>query len=71
MEARMSRKHYVALAVTLYNAREEFPDAREAIRSITLEIAQMAKIDNRNFNAGKFFEAAGFPELTGTRMGLN
>lgn len=31
----------------------------------------MFKRDNPNFNAGKFFEAAGFPELTGTRMGLN
>lgn len=44
---------------------------RERVGKITLELAVIFKNDNRNFNAGKFFEAAGFPELTGKRMGLN
>lgn len=70
----MSRKHYQEIAEMLNHRRTEYegrPMEMAALRSITQEMALIFKRNNRNFNAGKFFDAAGFPELTGTRMGLN
>ncbi len=59
----MTRKDYIATAEILKD--NETPSA------IALELALMFKRDNPAFRAGKFFDAAGFPELTATRMGLN
>lgn len=73
----MSRKHYTEMAAILaehqgaFNAAETPAKRHEVMADITREFALMFKRDNPRFNAGKFFEAAGFPELTGSRMGLN
>jgi hypothetical protein len=69
----MSRKDYAEVASMLSDQHEQHTDplARQAIADVTLELALIFKRDNPRFNAGRFFDAAGFPELTGTRMGLN
>jgi hypothetical protein len=75
----LSRKDYVAVAAMLSSEREHarnLADGRErasvdALARVARELALIFKQDNPRFNAGKFFDAAGFPELTGSRMGLN
>lgn len=66
----MSRKHYREVAEILQSAEDVTTD-REALAEVARELALMFKRDNPRFDAGKFFGAAGFPELTGTCMGLN
>lgn len=65
----MSRKHYSEVAEILKSAQES--PHEPPLTFVARELALMFKRDNPRFNAGKFFDAAGFPELTGTRMGLN
>jgi hypothetical protein len=74
----MSRKHYTEVAAILSDQRRMLNrDSRpsacavDALSNVALEMALMFKRDNPRFAAGRFFDAAGFPELTGSRMGLN
>ena len=74
----MTQKHYIEIALMLNEQREASTGQSPAmvtamgrVRTITMELALIMKRDNPRFNAGKFFTAAGFPELTGTQMGLN
>lgn len=69
----MSQKDYIAVAQIIKDRGDlsEFPQAKFVISQMTLDMALMFKRDNPRFKAGKFFDAAGFPELTATRMGLN
>ena len=39
--------------------------------NVARELALMFKRDNPRFDAGRFFDAAGQSQLTGTGMGLN
>ena len=73
----MTQKHYIEIAAML-RSMEVNPDhcpscaaKHERTAIITRELALIMKRDNPRFNAGKFFEAAGFPELTNTSMGTN
>jgi hypothetical protein len=59
----MSRKHYIEVATILRDAQQS--PHEPAIEFIARELALMFKRDNRNFNAGKFFDAAELPHLTG------
>lgn len=65
----MSRKDYQEVAAIL-KAAQDSPH-EPPLTFVARELALMFKRDNSRFNAGRFFDAAGFPELTGTRMGLN
>lgn len=69
----MSRKHYTEVAEILRYARGHADNEGEEsiVGIVARDLALMFKRDNPRFNAGKFFDAAGFPELTATRMGLN
>jgi hypothetical protein len=75
----MTQRHFIELAAMLNLQRVDallmvHSDGTaevDRVRAITLEIALICKRDNPRFKAGKFFEAAGFPELTGTRQGLD
>jgi hypothetical protein len=68
----MSRKHYIEVAAMLNDQRLcTRNEERDRVRKITLELALIMKRDNSRFNAGKFLEAAGFPELVASRMELN
>lgn len=67
----MSRKHYIEVAKILDDEPAHNAGALKERRRIAIELALMFKRDDPRFNAGKFFAAAGLPELTGTRMGLN
>lgn len=68
----MTRKHYIEVAAMLNERREASRgQQRECVKSITLELALIFKRDNRRFVASRFFDAAGFPELTNTRQGLS
>lgn len=68
----MSRKHYIEIAEMLNDQRLRTRNReRDRVGKITLELALIFKRDNPRFQAGRFFEAAGFPELTATRQGLN
>jgi hypothetical protein len=66
----MTQKHYIEIAAML-NEQREGSACQTVLRTVTLELALIMKRDNPRFKAGKFFTAAGFPELTGTQMGLN
>lgn len=73
----MTKKDYIAIAEMLHSM-EVNPDhcpacyaKHERTEIITRELALIMKRDNPRFNAGKFFEAAGYPQLTATRQGLN
>jgi len=60
----MSRKDYVEVAEILATEREYANDEeRTRLANVAIKLALMFKRDNPRFNAGKFFEAAGFPEL--------
>lgn len=65
----MTRRDYIEVARIIRDAQDSPHEPPLAF--VTRELALMFKRDNPNFKAGKFFEAAGMPELTGTRMGLN
>jgi hypothetical protein len=70
----MTQKHYIEVAAMLNQQRmdtEGHPGQYHRVREITRELALIMKSDNPRFKAGKFFTAAGFPELTGTAQGLN
>lgn len=72
----MTQKHYIEIAAMLNEQRQSESvqgayGQMDAIRNITLELAKIMKRDNPRFKAGKFFDAAGFPELTNTQMGLS
>lgn len=67
----MTKEHYIEIARMLKEQREEYPHNEYIIGRITLELADIMKRDNPRFKAGQFFEAAGFPWLTGVRQGLN
>lgn len=62
----MSRKHYVAIAAILRNARmlaEAHEMTRdESIDSITEALAAYLETDNASFDRGRFLEAARSPE---------
>ena len=60
----MSRKHYIEVAEILRDAQQLRHEP--VIDFIARELALMFKRDNRNFNAGKFFDAVELPHLTGT-----
>jgi hypothetical protein len=68
----MTQKHYIEIAAML---RDQMMmtrgQQRERVAKITLQLALIMKRDNPRFKASKFFDAAGFPELTGTQQGLN
>jgi hypothetical protein len=68
----MTQKHYIEIAAMLNENNAGGTEKEIArVRKITRELALIMKSDNPRFNAGKFFDAAGFPELTGTVQGLN
>lgn len=69
----MSKSHYIEIAAILkvHNVHAPSDDSRETVGKIARELALTFKRDNPRFNAGRFFDAAGFPELTNTRQGLN
>jgi hypothetical protein len=69
----MTQKDYIAVAQIIRDRGDltEYPQAQFVVRQMTLDLALMMKSDNRRFDAGKFFDAAGYPELTGTKQGLN
>lgn len=78
----MTQKHYIVIARMLKDqrpirhndesqmAKSVCNAAEHTLASVTLELATIFKQDNPRFKAGKFFDAAGFPELTNSRMGL-
>lgn len=68
----MTRKHYIEVASILKNAREDIADTNgevACVRHVTRELARMFRRDNSAFDAGRFFDAAGFPELSGSLNG--
>jgi hypothetical protein len=70
----MTQKHYIAVAAMLNQQRIDtkgHPGQYHRVREITRELASLMKQDNSRFKTGKFFEAAGFPDLTNTGMGTN
>lgn len=67
----MTQKHYIEVAAMLKDQMMMTRgQQRDRVRKITLELALIMKNDNPRFKAGKFFDAAGFPELTNTQQGL-
>lgn len=73
----MSQKHYIEIAAMLKSMEvnplhcDSCAAKHERTSVITCELALIMKRDNPRFDAGRFFTAAGFPELTGTQQGLN
>jgi hypothetical protein len=70
----MTQKHYIEVAAMLNQQRIDtkgHTGQYHRVREITRELAVIMKRDNPRFKAGKFFDAAGFPDLTATSMGLN
>jgi hypothetical protein len=68
----MTQKHYIEIADMLNDQRMMTRNAeRDRVSKITKELALIMKRDNRRFDAGKFFTAAGFPELTNSAQGLS
>lgn len=61
----MSKKNYIQLAALVAKYSEHVPAIFVA------ELATILKEDNPRFDAGRFLEAAMYPELIGTKQGLN
>lgn len=61
----MSKKHYIQLAALVAKYSEQLPAIFVAELAVTL------KEDNPRFDAGRFLQAAAYPELIGTKQGLN
>jgi len=77
----MTQRDYIAIAaiinenrtgaVLLANTNGEKEVALKTLACVTKDLAVTMKRDNPRFKAGKFFDAAGFPELTNTSQGLS
>lgn len=62
----MTRNHYIEVAEILNSHRAQLDNeySTNVLREVTRDMALMFKRDNPRFDAGKFFDAAGFPRLT-------
>lgn len=69
----MSRKHYVAVAAAIHDAyalqdaygpgTNERAAARDAVRDVALNLADLFAADNPRFSRARFFEACGTDSL--------
>ena len=53
----MTRKHYIAIAQILKNARETEGGPTETVDAIVWELCSVLKQDNANFDSSRFKEA--------------
>ncbi|MGW3153655.1 hypothetical protein [Streptomyces sp. NPDC001089] len=59
----MTRKHYRSFAEILAQARKYYPEAEDALVSVTRSIADLCATDNHHFRRQQFYDAAE-PEKT-------
>ena len=61
----MTRRDYITFASLIHDHRDSLPP------QFVADFALILKEDNPRFNASRFLDAACFPELIGTKQGLN